>query len=135
MDKHDQRDFCHRMRAEYAQGGEAGRIRAQYLPREHTPLDTLRELDKKAKRPAKLFAYLFGTLAALVMGAGMSLIMTDIGLSLALSEPFACGLVIGVAGLLMGLVNYPVYKAIMLTRSKKYAERIIALSDELLGEE
>ena len=62
------------------------KIRTQYTEKEHTALDELRRLDSEVKRPANVFGYVFGTIAALVMGAGMSLVMTDIGKMLGLSR-------------------------------------------------
>lgn len=35
------------------------KIRIQYTEKEHTQLDALRELDRKVKRPANIFAYYF----------------------------------------------------------------------------
>ena len=55
------------------------KIRTQYTEKEHTSLDQLKELDAKVKRPANVFAYTFGSIASIVMGSGMSLVMTDIG--------------------------------------------------------
>ena len=55
------------------------KIRSQYTEKESTELDALRELDAKVKRPANVFAYVFGSISAIIMGAGMSLVMTDIG--------------------------------------------------------
>lgn len=55
------------------------KIRTQYTEKEHTGLDELKELDTKVKRPANVFAYIFGSISAIIMGAGMSLVMTDIG--------------------------------------------------------
>ena len=54
----------------------AQKIRTKYIERESTELDTLRELDLKARRPATVFAYTFGSISAVIMGAGMSLVMT-----------------------------------------------------------
>lgn len=107
------------------------KIRTQYTEKQHTELDELKTLDKKVKRPANLFAYLFGSLGALVMGAGMSLIMTDLSTALNLPHPMLPGLVLGILGLLMALLNYPVYRALLASRRKKYAPQIIALSDKL----
>jgi hypothetical protein len=45
----------------------------------------------------------------------------------------ALGIVIGVIGIALVSVNYPLFLAIMKTRKKKYAEKVIALSDELLS--
>lgn len=60
------------------------KIRTQYTEKESTELDALKELDKKVKRPANVFAYIFGSIGAIVMGSGMSLVMTDIGTTVAL---------------------------------------------------
>lgn len=107
------------------------KIRTQYTEKEHTELDELKALDKKVKAPANTFAYLFGSAAALVMGAGMSLIMTDISQTLGLAEPMFPGLIVGIAGMLMAILNYPIYKGILSRRRRKYAEKIIALSDKI----
>lgn len=53
-------------------------IRTQYTEKEHMCLDELKELDTKVKRPANVFAYIFGSISAVIMGAEMSLVMTDI---------------------------------------------------------
>lgn len=109
------------------------KIRTQYTEKTHTELDALKALDKKVKAPANVFAYVFGSVSALVMGAGMSLIMTDIGKTLGMASPMLPGLVIGIIGMLMAIVNYPIYKGILGSRRKKYAEKIIELSDKLLN--
>lgn len=108
------------------------KIRTQYTEKQHTELDELRELDKRVKAPANIFAYIFGSAAALIMGAGMSLIMTDISETIGVAEPTAPGIVIGVVGLAMAIVNYPIYKGILQRRRKKYAQRVISLSDSLM---
>lgn len=107
-------------------------IRTQYTEREHTELDALKALDRKVKAPANTFAWGFGVAAALVMGAGMSLVMTDIGETIGLTAPMLPGLVTGIAGMLMAIVNYPIYKGILSRRRKKYAAQIIALSDKIV---
>ena len=55
------------------------KIRTQYTERENTQLDALKALDKKVKKTANVFAVVFGIISAVVMGSGMSLVMTDIG--------------------------------------------------------
>lgn len=108
------------------------KIRTQYTEKEHTQLDALKALDKKVKRPADVFAYIFGSISALIMGSGMSLVMTDIGTTVGISDPMFLGIVIGIAGMFMAIINYPVYKGILGTRRKKYADNIIALSDKIM---
>ena len=107
------------------------KIRTQYTEKQHTELDELRELDRKVKVPANIFAYVFGALSALIMGCGMSLVMTDVGQTIGIASPMTPGIVIGVAGLAMAIANYPVYKGILTRRRKEYAQRIIALSDQI----
>lgn len=108
------------------------KIRTQYTEKEYTQLDKLKELDKKVKKPANILAYVLGTAGAIIMGCGMSLIMTDLGDVLGLNETMLPGIIIGVAGMLIAIINYPVYKKVLSSRRKKYAGEIIALSDKLM---
>lgn len=109
------------------------KIRTQYTEKEHTQLDALKELDIKVKRPANVFAYIFGSLSAIIMGSGMSLVMTDIGTTLGIENSMVIGTVIGIVGMLMAIINYPVYKGILGSRKKKYANKILELSDQIMG--
>lgn len=111
------------------------KIRTRYTESEHTGLDELKALDTQVKAPAKGFAYSLGTVAALVMGAGMSLVMTDIGATVGLASPMIPGVVLGLVGLAMALATYPLYAKLLAGRRQKYAARIIALSDTLLNRE
>ena len=111
----------------------AQKIRTQYMEKESTELDELRELDARVKRPANVFAYVFGTVSAIIMGAGMSLVMTDIAEMVNIEDPMLYGIIIGVVGMLMALVNYPIYKGILGSRKKKYGEKILALSDKIMN--
>ncbi len=108
------------------------KIRTQYTEKEQTGLETLKELDAKVKRPANVFAYIFGSISAIIMGAGMSLVMTDIGATIGVTDPMIPGIVIGIIGMAMAAINYPIYKGILGARRKKYADKIIALSDQIM---
>lgn len=108
------------------------KIRTQYTEKEHTQLDALQELDARVKRPANVFAYIFGSISAIIMGCGMSLVMTDIGSTLGMTSTMAPGIVIGIIGMLMALINYPMYKSILKSRKKKYANQIMKLSDQIM---
>ena len=109
------------------------KIRTQYTEKEHTNLDALRELDAKVKRPANVFAYIFGTISAIIMGCGMSLVMTDIGSTIGMTDTMVPGIIIGIVGMLMAIINYPIYKGILGSRRKKYADQIMKLSDKLMS--
>ena len=108
------------------------KIRTQYTEKEHTQLDELKALDSKVKKPANVFAYVFGTIGAIIMGCGMSLVMTDIGTQLGMAETMVPGIVIGIVGLVIAIANYPMYKRILNSRRKKYADQIVALSNQLM---
>ena len=110
----------------------AQKIRAQYMEKEATELDALRKLDAKVKRPANVFAYTFGSISAIIMGAGMSLVMTDIGAVVGITSTLIPGIAIGVVGLGMALLTYPIYKGILNSRRKKYASEIIKLSEKII---
>jgi len=110
------------------------KIRTQYTEKQHTELDALKELDAKVKRPANVFAYTYGSFGAIVMGAGMSLVMTDIGATIGLASAMVPGIVIGVVGLGMALSTYSLYKGILNSRKKKYAGQILALSEKIMQE-
>ena len=109
------------------------KIRSQYTEKESTELDALRELDAKVKRPANVFAYVFGSISAIIMGVGMSLVMTDIGTTVGISDPMLPGIIIGIAGMFMTIFNYPIYKRILGARRKKFADKIIAISDKIMN--
>ena len=113
----------------------ARRIRTQYMEKQSTELDALRELDTKVKRPANVFAYTFGSISAIVMGAGMSLVMTDIGATIGIVSAMIPGIAIGVIGLGMALLTYPIYKGILNSRKKKYGNEILRLSEKIIKEE
>ena len=112
-----------------AQINAVNKIKDGYGEKPTTKFDKLKSLDKKVKRPAKIFAYVFGTIASLVLGTGMCLAMKVIG------DIMALGIVIGVVGIIMASINYPIYKAIMKRRKNKYCRQIFQLSEEILSAE
>ena len=109
------------------------KIRTQYTEKEATELDALRALDAKVKRPANVFAYTFGSISAIIMGAGMSLVMTDIGATLGIAASMPVGIAVGALGLAMAIINYPMYKGMLASRKKKYAAEILKLSEKIMG--
>ena len=112
----------------------AQKIRANYMGKQSTELDELRALDAKVKKPANVFAYIWGSISAIIMGAGMSLVMTDIADYIGLSsDPMIPGIVIGVVGMILAIVNYPIYKGILGSRKKKYGAKILELSNQIMN--
>lgn len=105
----------------------AERIRDGYVEQRKTKVHELMELHKKVKSPAEIFAYVFGTLGALVLGTGMCLAMKVIG------DMMIAGVIIGAVGIAMVSANYFLYQKILKRRKAKYAPQILALSDEILN--
>ena len=108
------------------------KIRDQYAETKPTALDELKALDAKVKKPANIFAGVYSSISAIIMGAGMSLVMTDIGTMIGLTDGMVPGIIIGVVGLTMALTTHPIYKMILNGRKKKYAARILELSETLM---
>lgn len=83
-------------------------IANEYAPKETSKVKALKRLDKKAKNPANIFAYIFGIAMSLVLGVGMCLSMQVLGDGSTVS--FVLGIIIGLVGIVGVSVNYPIYK-------------------------
>ena len=116
---------------------EIERIRNKYTQQE-TPcedkMQKLRDLDRRAEGRAKCISLIFGIIGSLILGTGMSFIMTELGsvLGLDFTASLFIGLILGVIGMITCAIAYPVYKKTLASIKKKLAPEIIALSDELL---
>lgn len=110
----------------------AEKLIKEYSEKEASVVDELKVLDSKVKRPAYIFAYVFGSIGALVLGLGMCLAMQIIGGTIPL---MVVGIVIGLVGIAMVSINYPLFQKILKSRKAKYAEDIIEKSNELLNKE
>lgn len=108
------------------------KIKKEYSVKEETKLDQLRELDKKVKRFPNVFAYVYGSVSALVFGTGMCLAMKVIG---GTTLWMIIGIVIGLVGALLMSLTYKIYSAMINSRKRKYSKEILALSNELLNED
>lgn len=110
------------------------KIYAEHLANEYAPKDTskvvaLKKLDKKAKMPAIIFAYTFGILGALLLGIGMCLSMNVLFIGM-----FYQGIVLGIIGIVIASINYPVYKKLLTRGKEKYAFEIMELAKEIAAE-
>lgn len=108
------------------------RIRESYTEKQSSDIERLRALDARVRRPADLFSYIFGSVGALVLGSGMSLVMTDIAEKLGISASTPLGIAVGVVGLIAVCVNYPIHKKILSSRRRRFAADVIALSDSIM---
>ena len=113
---------------------EVQEIRRQYLPKEEDKLDTLRRLHAIPTQKAQAASLAVGIIGALIMGCGMSLIMTDIGTILGAPSNLAMliGVPIGIVGMVLVCLAYPVYNRTVKKEREKIAPEIIRLADELM---
>lgn len=103
----------------------AEQIANEYSKKEDSKVIALKKLDRKVKKPAKIFAYTNGIIMSLVLGVGMCLSMKIMGDSRFL------GIVIGIIGILGVGINYPIYKKILNSQKEKYAYDIITLAKKI----
>ena len=115
---------------------ELKRIRDKYTaPTEaEDKMARLRRLDASVTNTAQAVALVFGIIGALVLGFGMSLIMTDFSEILGIGETMAMviGIPVGIVGGVLASFAYPIYNAIVKAKRKKLAPEIIRLADELM---
>lgn len=113
---------------------EIRRIRQKYIVQEEDRMTRLRKLDEKATSKATMMSLIFGIIGALVMGTGMSLIMTDLAgiLGMTAVTCMIVGVIVGFVGMFLVAMAYPVYKKVLKTEHEKIAPEILRLSEELL---
>ena len=121
------------------QRDEVRAIRKKYAPTEPEDVDNitlLRNIDSEVTRKATVRALTTGVIGALLMGSGMSMLMTDISSKAGLDSGISLliGIVIGMVGLIIMCVTYPLYNHILERERARVADDVIRLSDELLGE-
>ncbi len=113
---------------------ELKKIREKYQPREESKMDTLRRLDETVTKKATMISIILGVAGALILGMGMSLMMTDIGDVLGLSGLMesVIGITVGLIGLVCVSLAYPVYGRVLKSERKKIAPQVLKLTEELM---
>lgn len=112
------------------QQAEIQAIRKKYAPQEDK-MEKLRALDAGVTGKATVISVLVGVLGALLMGIGMSLIMTGFGAWLGVAA-FPCGIAVGGVGLVILTFAYPLYTRILKKERERIAPEVLRLSEELL---
>ena len=115
---------------------EIKKIREKYISeeKEEDKMERLRRLDERATERAQVIALVFGVIGALVLGLGMSLIMSDLARILGAYQYLAMplGIIIGIMGGIFVCLAYPMYHLVLERERKKIAPEIIRLTEELL---
>ena len=114
-----------------AQKQEIEHIRRKYLPPQEDKMDTLRRLHASAGQKARTASITLGVIGTLVLGTGMSLCMTELGTALGHLAMFI-GIAVGLAGLVMVALAYPVYNRVLKKQRERIAPEILRLSEQLL---
>lgn len=113
---------------------EIKKIRQKYTVQDEDGMTRLRKLDAQATSKATTVSLILGIVGALIMGTGMSLIMTDLAsiLGMAYMESLVVGIIVGVIGMILVALAYPIYKKVLGREREKIAPEILRLSEELL---
>ena len=109
-------------------------IREKYAAptQEEDKMTQLRRLDAAVTQKATCISLVIGIIGALILGSGMSLVMTEIGSIIGLANAMIPGIAVGIVGMGMALSTYPIYKKLLNARKKKYAPEILKLSDKIM---
>ena len=115
---------------------ELKRIREKYTAptQVEDKMARLRRLDASVTNTAQAVALAIGCIGTLVLGFGMSLIMSDLGELLGSYRDMSLfiGISVGIIGGITASLAYPIYNAIVKAKRKKLAPEIIRLTDELM---
>ncbi len=111
------------------QQAEIASIRKKYAP-QVDQMEQLRALDAAVGRRATVLSLLFGIGGALILGTGMSLIMTDLGLALG-AWAMPVGVAAGIVGGILLACAYPVYRRVLQKEREKAAPQILRLIEEM----
>ena len=106
-------------------------VAKDYMPKETNKVRQLKKLDEKAKKPAYITALSVGVVGALLLGIGMCFSMEILGSGLV---AMVFGVVLGVLGIAICIVNYPLYLKLLKKGKEKYAYEIIELAKEISEE-
>lgn len=108
----------------------ANKIAEEYAPKKTSKVIRLQKLDHKVKSPVLISSYSIGIAGALLLGSGMSILLSDFGPSGTLGT--ILGITLGLVGIIICGVNYPLYKKILKRRKEKYAFEITSLAKEIV---
>ncbi len=101
-------------------------IRKKYIPQEEDKLQRLKMLDSAVYGKATAFSLAAGIVGILALGLGMSCCLVW------QNSLFAPGVAVGMIGIVLVILAYPLYNKTLARERKKAAPEIMRLTDELL---
>ena len=115
---------------------EIKQIREKYTQKteEEDKMTRLRRLDASVTQTAQVLALILGVIGTLILGFGMSLIMTELKEILGSARDMAMiiGILIGIPGGILATLAFPIYNTVVKRKRRKLAPEILRLTDELM---
>ena len=99
---------------------------------EEDKMSRLRRLDASVYSKATTVSLAVGIGGTLFLGSGMSLIMTDIGEWMGSILALVIGIIVGVIGIILVCLAYPIYNRTLIKEREKAAPEIMRLTDALM---
>ena len=134
MENKENEAFCYTYSAKEQE--EIKNIRKKYAVPEASEdkMERLRRLDKSVTDKATTKSLIVGIIGALIMGTGMSLVMTDLGEVLGAYQNAALyiGILVGIIGIVLVGCAYPVYNRVLKKERERIAPEILLLTEELM---
>lgn len=102
-------------------------IRKEYISAgaDGSDVDRLRAMHRRVKSIPCLISIVIGIIGTLIFGGGMAMFLEW--------NYTVSGLIVGVLGFVIAVVAYPIYIIFIKLMKRKYSDRIIELSNEILG--
>lgn len=110
---------------------EIEKIRRKYLPKRESKMEQLLKMDQEAEKKGKMISISIGIAGSLLLGIGMCCTMVW-NTSLMI---FVIGIIVGILGIVLAGVAYPINQKITKREREKIADKVIALTNELSFEE
>lgn len=104
---------------------EIKKIRQKYLPKEDK-MEQLRRLDRSVTQKGTVCSLVIGVIGSLLLGIGMCCTMVWN------TVWFVPGIVVGILGICMMVIAYPIYSHVTEKEREKIAPQILRLTDDLL---
>lgn len=106
---------------------EVQEIRNRYMPREESKFEQLKRLDHKVQTSGISQSLAVGIIGFLLFGLGVCMTVQIVG------ESVILGILLGLAGAIVMLFAYPVYRLIFRKTKEQLVPRILQLTCDLSG--
>lgn len=108
------------------QQNKINEIRNKYIPKETNKIDLILKLDNQVTQKATAYSLIIGIIGTLTFGIGMSCCMVW--------NKILIGIIIGILGIILISISYPVYNFTLKKERKRIAPQILKLTDEVLDD-